>query len=357
MSDWRTLFASGNYDAVRLEMRVAQKHGRDLLVLPPDSRVAARAMDLYPAQTPLARAARAALKLALRAGIPVPLRRERLSLARESDLFSLVRELSGGADLPRFAILCGNPDAAGRRFVVLVFDTRGEPAAIAKIGIDSAARELIDREAKFLAEAIAQPGLPRVVAKRDGSAFSVLALDFINGAAARANDGSAMGALLLPWIDVRRELPLREIPAWQRLVAAAGEFAPSLDALGARRVRPTLFHGDFAPWNVRWDRVSGRWVAIDWERSESVGVPCWDWFHWLVHVSLLVRRERGSRCFTFINRALEAADFSTYAQTAGCAGIERKLLAAYLLYLEKFIAPEAIRSSVAQLRATAVRWL
>ena len=45
--------------------------------------------------------------------------------------------------------------------------------------------------------------------------------------------------------------------------------------LGSRLVSSVVFHGDFAPWNIKVDRA-GAWMVLDWERGELHGVPCWD---------------------------------------------------------------------------------
>jgi hypothetical protein len=105
-----------------------------------------------PAQTWLARAARALTQSALANGIPLPLERTELVWSRENPLAAFVAA-QASADSPSCAILAGNPGPAGRRFIIMPFAADGTPAAIIKAGLDPEARALCAAEADFLASA------------------------------------------------------------------------------------------------------------------------------------------------------------------------------------------------------------
>jgi hypothetical protein len=355
VNDWRALFepatdATGEARTVR----VVRKHGHDLLVLPADRAAAARSMALYPAQTTLAKGAKALLRTALASGLPVPLPTVQLSVARSDALSGWLQELTGAAERGPLAILAGNPHARGRRFIVLAFRA-GEPAVVAKIGLDAEARFLIDREATFLqAQAAAQPHLPTPLGGRSTPRWQGLALVHVAGEPPRADAYTGMREVLSAWIDPARTVPLETLAPWRRLLMIPGMVS---SRLAGATVAPVLFHGDFAPWNVRVARDAGRWTVLDWERGAAAGVPGWDWFHWLIHVSVLVRREATADSMNFLSEALRQPNFRAYAQAAQIAGLEQALLSSYVIYLHEFIVPPEIKTIIARLRDATAGWL
>lgn len=356
MSDWRELFerAPGGAAGDTIAFRVARRRGHDLLVLPADHVTAAKAMTLYPAQKPLARLAKMLLRTALAAGIPVPLRQETIFLASHDALTGWLKEVAGTDARGSLAILAGNPLARGRRFVLLAFRDH-EPAAVAKIGIESEARALIDRESAFLGRhASSQLHLPRLLGMRQTDRWHGLATGYVGGAAPAPESAGAIGEVLRAWIHQEGAAPLARLAPWRRLAevrpAAAGLFESAV-------VAPVLFHGDFAPWNVRCDRAGGRWTVLDWERGEAEGVPGWDWFHWLISVSILVHRHETRESMQFLNAALRSEAFAAYARAARIAGLEQALLASYLLYMREFLPSPELDASVIRLCEATASWL
>lgn len=340
MSEWRDLFAppAPGAEGGRCSFRVLRRHGHDLLALPVPQRAAARALTLYAAQTRFARWSKALLGAALGSGLPVPLARVDLPVAENDPLLAWFREMLGTTEMPALAILAGNPFAQGRRFILLGF--RGdEPAIVAKVGLAGEARVLIEREAAFL-ESVAgrSPHLPGWRGAKVTAPFSGLALDFADGQSPAVADTAGLRTVLQSWLDVAQPVLLETLTPWQRL--ATQEWArPILERVAGRPIIPTLFHGDFAPWNVRLRKNSRHWTVIDWERGVAAGVPAWDWFHWMIHVSVLVHRHDAAASEEFLRAALCSPDFLAYAQAAQITGLENALLAGYLIYLHEFIIP------------------
>jgi len=315
-----------------------RRHGHDLLALPVPHRAAARALTLYAAQTRFARWSKALLRAALGTGLPVPLPRVDLRVAVDDPLLMWFREILGMAEMPVLAILAGNPFAQGRRFILLAFHG-DEPAVVAKLGLTSEARVLIEREAAFLQNVAGRlPHLPGFRGVKVTEAFSGMALDFIEGQSPAATDTSGMRTVLQSWLDTAHPVSLDTLTPWQRLVSYAGA-RPIQERVAGRQVAPALFHGDFAPWNVRVEAASRRWTVIDWERGVAAGVPAWDWFHWMIHVSLLVHRHDAKTCAGLLDAALRSSDFQDYARAARITGLEGALLAGYLMYLHEFVLP------------------
>jgi hypothetical protein len=158
-----------------------------------------------------------------------------------------------------------------------------------------------------------------------------------------------MLTVLRAWLDEASPVSLDALPPWQKLKAHPNARAV-VDRMENREVAAAIFHGDFAPWNVRVEKISGRWLVIDWERGEAMGVPGWDWFHWMIHVSVLVHRHDTAESVAFLDSALRSADFQEYAKAAQIAGLEGTLLAGYLVYLHEFIVPPEIKDIIARLR-------
>jgi hypothetical protein len=329
-------------DAEVRRLSVLMRHGQPLLYLPRKRGLALQALTLYPAQRPIARMARRILRLGCSAGLAPLLPTTTLSVPATAPLSRFLTRLTGGDTLPSFAILAGNPQAEGRRFILLVFDAAGRCAFVVKAGVSPQATALIDREAAVL-EAIESHafGVPRLQAVHRTQGLHALALEYAEGNAPTATEPQRMAAVLGSWVNTERRLQTGDVPAWQRLFRACPEH-PVLRQVRRRlegvSFHPVLYHGDFAPWNVK-VASDGSWQVLDWERGERVGMPCWDWFHWEVQVGLLVRRLSPEAHARRVDERMSREPFRDYADRAGVAEVVRELFLAYLLYSMKIIGP------------------
>jgi hypothetical protein len=103
-------------------------------------------------------------------------------------------------------------------------------------------------------------------------------------------------------------------------------------------MRPAIFHGDFAPWNIR-ALPSGDWMVLDWERGDPRGLPGWDWFHFVIQPAILVRKAGIEELIRLVETLLANDAFRAYVQKALIQGFERELLLAYLLHVVEVIRP------------------
>lgn len=358
---WLNLFAQTSGEpAGTVSFRVVRRGGRPLLFLPSSSRLAAAALELYPAQSSKARFAKSALRLALQLGFSPGLERSSLAVSRGDTFAAFLARTAGlSTDLfPRFAVLAGNPNAPGRRDVFLLFDAHGLPAAVVKAGHSAAARQLIAREVALLkslpACATAVPRLRDNFNSPNAEAFS---MDFIAGGSPEVGTPAELAVIFSSWLDPARDVVLGELSAWQRLCGSTTEveLPRAVLALGALRVRPTLMHGDFAPWNVKVSR--GHWTVLDWERGELAGIPGWDWFHFVIQPAVLVRHEGTEALLARIERLLAATDFSAYAGSAGIGDHAHALVVAYLAYCSRVTRQTEGLAAIQELeRAAVARW-
>jgi len=347
-TQWEQLFGVpiDGRPVVRFSWFVLRKHGHAFLFLPSDRRFACQALMLYPAQTPFARAARALLRQVVRLHLPMPtIERASWIASAENEFVKFMAELVGLAPsaLPTPAVLAGNPAGPGPRYMLLLSDSDGLPKIVVKAGISPAAKELIRAESNILSRLPAGlAGTPRILANFKSAQVEAFALQYFAGDSPRTNDPHILGALLERWINTNQTVRIADVPAWQRLARACAEhdiFKWLAGVLADRVVHPVVWHGDFVPWNIKVNPKDGRWTVLDWERAEQVGMPTWDWFHYVIQTEILVNKRSGIDLFRAVESLLGTEPFRAYAARARITGLERSLLLAYLLYNNQIIHP------------------
>jgi hypothetical protein len=151
------------------------------------------------------------------------------------------------------------------RFVVLLMDAAGGPAAVAKVALSEAGELALQREAAALEEVRhrlqAPVSAPRVLACRPG----------------------VLVTTAVPW-------RIRRYP-WFLPASVAAALGSLFRATRIGEVDPVGgCHGDCAPWNLLWTRAG--WVLIDWESASDEAPPFTDVFHFLVQAHALLKRPR-----------------------------------------------------------------
>jgi hypothetical protein len=334
-SPWETLFpaASDNGRVMRLRLRLLRRHGQPLLLVPEGGRAARTALNLYPAQTRKARLARGVLRALASFGVLPGAETCELRLAADAPFVQFVCPPSSGPEAISLAVLLGNPNVAGRRFLLLVFGGTGHPMRVIKLGTDVAAAWLVRREAEFLRNLT--PGrlhAPELLGEFSEGDRAALALAYAPGPTPAADDFRSLPALLNGWLDTTRTVRFGELAAARQLAESGADDAASRLAqsrLAEATFHPAIHHGDFAPWNIRVG-PAGEWRVLDWERGEAVGPPAWDWFHYWLQPRVLVRRQAPAEILREFATFRCSAALMTYAQTAG---IKEHLDALWLGYL------------------------
>jgi len=332
--------------------------------MPASPSLAAQALSLYPAQTGLAKLAKSLLRTALQTGLPLGLERTSVNLSTKGAFARFLVGLVDGQSLPLppFAVLSGNPHAAGCRFVILLFNGQDQPAIVVKAGLGDYARQLIRHETSFLnAVPPGTPGLPLLRASLDTEQISAFALDFVAGDSPKTEAWPALGELLSAWVSREKRIQLRDVAAWQTIEqtgAADPLFAQLSRRLGDFSFHPAIVHGDFAPWNIKVPLHGEVWNVLDWERGDLTGVPGWDWFHYVIQSGILVHKKTPRQLLQKIEELFAHSVFQNYANHSGIKGYERPLVIAYLFHLTKLIRPsEGFQTNQSLLTLLFQRWL
>lgn len=350
--NWQWMFAGGPGDArTAVRMRQVSKRGEPFLLLPESSGLAAPALALYPAQSAKAKFLRKLLRWGAGLHLPLPFSRIELSLNPSAPLVQFLKHESGTAGLPAFAIYLGNPRTSGRRFILLLFSDSAIPVRVVKIGTDARAIELVEHEQKFLASLQGGvAGIPKLSSAHREPGLSAFSMEYLPGDTPIASDWPVIEPLLNAWANDAHRIRLDETVPWQQLssVARGSKRQPRLQLLGQSSVATVIYHGDFAPWNLKVERRANRCTALDWERGEIAGVPGWDWLHYALQPAILVEKASVPELAKRMEQTLASAAFAAYANRCGIRGHEHALTLAYLLYCAEVLRPseglESIRA-------------
>lgn len=352
MSDWAHLFRerAEDGDTETLRFRSLRRNRLEWLILPAAPGVAERALTLYPAQRRLARVAKRALGLALRLKVPFKAQTLQVSLATPFAIF--LRSIAGTAnEMPPFALLTGNPSVPGRRFTLLLFSSDGTPVAVVKAGLTQEARALIRKETAFVLEHSSVAGVPPLLGTLESEQISAFATNYFDGEAPTAEPPCDLDVFLRRWVNFDETVRVADLRVWRTLLAAIAD-SPLLinfaGRLGGARVHPTVWHGDFAPWNIRIS-PDGKWAVFDWETGDVRGIPGWDWVHYIVSSGILIRRLETDALLMQLDALLKSDRFRAFAQETGISGFENEVLQTYLLYRHRIQQPVQGREQTASL--------
>jgi len=126
-----------------------------------------------------------------------------------------------------------------------------------------------------------------------------------------------------------------DLPLARRLAAGARPDAATqrvLTQLNQVSFHPAIHHGDFAPWNIRVEPITRRWMVLDWERGEPAGPPAWDWFHFVIQPDVLVRRASPDTVLSRFEKFRRSAAFTRYAAQAGIENNVDILFSGYMIF-------------------------
>ena len=321
-----------------LPFRMLRRKGADFMLLPLDNGLAVKALTLYAPQNPVARIATALLRYSLKLGLPVPLKPVELEVRRSSPLIEFFTDALNlsGLGATDFAIIAGNPKDAARRYVFLLFDTLHRPALVVKVGLGPEGAATVANEYRFLENSASADGvIPEPQGHREGEEFAAFALRYQPGWAPQDYEDERIASCLGNWRLPGPRRPICELPLWGRLTEACDGldgFEELAEAIRDHEVSPVIYHGDFAPWNIKVRPGDGSWVVLDWERGEPEGLPGWDWFHYVVQTGVLVEGLDEKSLRAKLIHIMESKPFCSYAALTGIEPIKLEIALLYLLY-------------------------
>ncbi len=358
-----TLFASDKPAGGRVvfDWRLIRRKRHPFLLLPV-ARVNVRVgLALYSAQRPLAKLWRACLPLLLRTPGAVGFEKVHFEASADSAILQFLAQQTGvpASRIQPSAIKFGG-EIPGARLVLLLCDETQRPLCVVKAGLSAAGRAATDREADLLEKLPAGViGCIRMTGRLKTATASAFATAYFPGVSPA--DDAGMENLFHAWLHPGPRALLASLESWRELAAHAAEADPAVwrllnGALAEQPVRPTLYHGDFAPWNIRAVN-SQNLQTFDWERGQLQGIPGWDWFHFFVQTAILAKRHSVERAAAEVEQLLESERFKTYAGAAGISDLVQPLLLAYLLHQKWVTKPlEGGRATAELFELLLARW-
>jgi hypothetical protein len=323
------------------EFFLLKRQGHELLAVPANRRNAAEALTLYLPQTLKARWAKTIFRLVLSGPFAGLLPSREVDLER-TEFTDFLSSLSDNR-VPDFCVLSGNPAEPGRRFLFGLLDENGRCHHVVKCAADPIGRGLIEQEAAVLGSLGNKfPGIPGVRSTLSTDDCSAFSMDFFP-APNRVPSRSERVALVRQWISKEPPRNFSSLHAMRR--PGAPDVAGS-DLM----IKPVIFHGDFAPWNIRHD---GRdWMVVDWEKTHPLGPPLWDLLHYEIHEEILVNRSSTRKVRQRISSLIQDPCVRSYLADCGAAESEDLLLQGYLSHLDKIYPAIRGRRTVDQLIAS-----
>lgn len=354
MTDHRDLLGishllSGD-NATAIPYRIYQKASHPFALIPNDYPSHRQLANFLPAQSKLARLFRRLLE-AFPASARLFGKQMVIHYAKDKDFVRFLIQaggspIKGTQTAPLF--LLGNPHGEAPRLILICRNVGGQPAVAVKAGLNPAAKSLIKTEGAFLKNPpeCVRDSIPKHLRSYADVGVEAFAMECIFGRTPQPADLSKLPLLLRGWESDQAPRPLGEFPDWQRLRTALHgaevPFPASLLELECTTMQPMVSHGDLAPWNVK-ITPQGPWKVFDWERGECVGIPGWDWFHYLVQSALLIDRLGSVELGKYFAAILHTEPYREYLGTLGIAGTAETLFYAYLLYNWHVLRPDDAR--------------
>lgn len=231
-------------------------------------------------------------------------------------------------------VYVGTPGPQRKAVVTLVDPENGDPRAVMKVALEEGAGESLLREAAALEKLATAnvPGVPALFAVEDGGRRTWQSVVSGGLTARKLTRAHIEWLLRLPrskeaiTFERQQEILRSALQEERMLSKETGKtVAPALKKLCGSDPIPLVFtHGDFAPWNLKW-QANGEIAAIDWEDAEASGLPLFD----ICHFYLLQAYLFGGR-----NPVPQVAGSSLVGRYLDEMGIERKhLVALVALYI------------------------
>ncbi len=303
------------------ELKLLLLNARVALALPRDKGVAKEVLGLYRPMKFKARLAAGALSGLIRSGLHHYLGRN----IKEGNS----PEISWLRNCNEIGFLGCNPNH-GVRLVILSSYSGGE-LKVTKLAIGGNHGLLRDEAEKLKRFAKEYGGIPRVEGLEEGRDWTAFGMKFLAEPGPPRMRGNEIVPLLEKWRS-QETVQLGSIP-WLAQVLD-GVSAPLRLKLGGLMLKKSVFHGDFAPWNLRRDEEE--LVAVDWEWGRLDGVAGLDLGYGLISEDHLVGGLSGESLVRSVWSKARAPLISQFLKESGWADLKLWLFFIFLLNRSRF---------------------
>jgi hypothetical protein len=321
---------------VDFEWRLIYRYRRPFLLLPASIPDARAGLKIYSPQRQRAKIWRALVPLLFKLPTARLFQRVQFQADAASEIMQFMAEQAArpATRITAVAIMFSGMDYKSR-VTLLLCDEDKRPVRIIKAGLNPEWKKVTDREADILERLPPNlPGWGRITGRLSTPGITAFAMEYLEGKSPQ--DDAAMESLFHAWLNPAPPEPLENLALWRSLAAQVTYSDLSTwhilkVALAGKKIRTTLFHGDFSPWNIR--ITDARQVlAFDWERADLQGIPGWDWFHFIIQSSILAKRHSAVRAAAEVEQLIHSPRFMKYAEEAEITDVIQPLLLAYLLH-------------------------
>jgi hypothetical protein len=305
------------------------------LLLPKDRKLALATLRLYPPQKLIGKLLSWAVSLLIYLGIH---RKLLTTIQLRVNSGSPLAEISDGATEAEFGVLLGNPLSRVRK-ALLVYKV-GVDTQLMKCGSGLAADAVL-REMRLLRSTTAeQIGYQAFIHGWQTDNWIAFSSEMLQTRPLGTGHDNQILSQLARWSSDGKLLPLQQHPQWQDLLHHV-QGTGCYDYFARHNQQPilaSLYHGDFAPWNVL-RKTSGGLAIVDWEHARLNGIAGWDLLHFHVQRQQLVQHLSAQQILKRCRQLLSTSQVQGYLQLCGWCGLEEVLIGSYLIH-SGYLLPE-----------------
>ena len=306
-----------------------RREGHLLLALPADRETAWATLKLSQPQVCLGKVVALVVGILVRTGLHRFLPRKCLTVRADGPLAELVNDHS------KVGFLLGNPKGDTRR--ALLVHHQGDGYVVDKVGVDEKSRQSVMAELeviKMLPDRLM--GSPVLYGNHFEDTWASYTTGFVEGSSPGKDDDEQVIGILSDWMKDAQAVPLSETGQWKEMDDYAsgheeGEIWARLQKVSSLSVKTGVFHGDFAPWNIKLSNDGGV-VVLDWETGCNEGPSGWDWLHYMIQRASLVEGGSASEILKLCREWAKSGKGKSFLDEAGWGNQIEPWIGTYLGY-------------------------
>ena len=306
-----------------------KRNGCLLLALPENKKLARLTLELYQPQSLKAKIMVRAVGLLINFRLHLLFPYLDLEIKEDSVLGHFIEERQ------QLGLLLGNPEADTRKTIAIY--CAGKKVEDAKIGIGQAAKQSVEKEAGLIKSCPeSYHGIPQIDKNCGIADHHYYTTAYITGCSPTQDEDSQILALLADWIKHFKVCKVRETAIWRSLKAhgknrKAENYSVFIERLGNQEIKRGLYHGDFAPWNIKISE-KGTVYVMDWEYARLDGLAGWDWLHYMIQRATLVSNHSATEVLADCRLWAVTPEGRAFLCAAGWGQHIEEWLGSYLVY-------------------------